>query len=122
MRSPKPFPSLIDHLGEPSLVRLCAHDGRAVIGVATITDDGRLWVAVSEEHRQRGVGRRLITAAVERARVTGHRRLVLTSSHRSGAVAALAADLGWIVVDQGRGRIDLIIDLTVGLTGRARSA
>jgi GNAT superfamily N-acetyltransferase len=112
MRSPKPFPSLIDKLERGAPVRLAAvHDGR-VIGVATVSDVGEIAVAVVGDRRRCGVGRSLIAAAIDRARMSGHGRLVLYSSRRSAAMTSLASQLGWIVVDQGRGRLDLIIDLT----------
>jgi hypothetical protein len=48
---------------------------------------------------------------VDRARSEGCRRLVLRSSRRSRAAVALARSMGFVVVDVGLGRIELILDL-----------
>ncbi|HWM21010.1 MAG TPA: GNAT family N-acetyltransferase [Ilumatobacteraceae bacterium] len=109
---PKPFPSLIARVcSRESGFRIAAlHEGR-VVGLARVDDDGEVFIVVVAAARGRGVGLALARAMVERARDRGCRRLVLRSSRRSRAAVALAESLGFIVVDAGRGRIELILDL-----------
>ncbi len=68
-------------------------------------------MVVVADARGRGVGLALARAMIDRARADGCRRLVLRSSRRSRAAVALAESMGFVVVDLGRGRIDLILDL-----------
>jgi GNAT superfamily N-acetyltransferase len=56
-------------------------------------------VAVSEEARGRGIGRRLMAALMDRARAEGH-GLVLTVSERNPVAARLYERLGFRRVDQ----------------------
>jgi GNAT superfamily N-acetyltransferase len=86
------------------------HEGR-VVGLARVDDDGEVFMVVVAEARGRGVGLALARAMIDRARAGGCRRLVLRSSRRSRAAVALAESMGFVVVDLGRGRIDLILDL-----------
>ena len=109
---PKPFPSLIARVcSRESGFRIAAlHEGR-VVGLARVDDDGEVFMVVVAEARGRGVGLALARAMIDRARADGCRRLVLRSSRRSRAAVALAESMGFVVVDLGRGRIDLILDL-----------
>jgi GNAT superfamily N-acetyltransferase len=109
---PKPFPSLIARVcSRESGFRVAAlHQGR-VVGLARVDDHGEVFIVVVAAARGRGVGLALARAMVERARDRGCTRLVLRSSRRSRAAVALAASMGFILVDAGRGRIELILDL-----------
>ena len=109
---PKPFPSLIARVcSRESGFRIAAlHEGR-VVGLARVDDAGEVFVVVVADARGRGVGLALARALIDRARMDGCRRLVLRSSRRSRAAVALAESMGFVVVDLGRGRIDLILDL-----------
>ncbi len=110
--NPKPFPSLVERLSSHhGGFRIAAKLGADVIGMAGVDDHGDVLIAVAESERGRGVGTVLARAVVERARALGFTRLVLRSSRRSRAATALGAAMGFAVVDQGRGRIDLILDL-----------
>ena len=82
-----------------------------MVGLARVDDAGEVFVVVVAAARGRGVGLALARAMVDRARADGVARLVLRSSRRSRAVVALAESMGFVVVDLGRGRIDLILDL-----------
>jgi GNAT superfamily N-acetyltransferase len=109
---PKPFPSLVARAcSRESGFRIAAlHEGR-VVGLARVDDEGEVFMIVVAAARGRGVGLALARAMVERARSVGCTRLVLRSSRRSRAAIALAESMGFVVVDVGRGRIDLILDL-----------
>ena len=109
---PKPFPSLVARVcSRESGFRIAAlHEGR-VVGLARVDDEGEAFVVVVAAARGRGVGLALARAMVDRARADGCTRLVLRSSRRSRAAVALAESMGFVLVDLGRGRIDLILDL-----------
>ncbi len=86
-------------------------DGR-VIALARVDRHGDLRVAVTAHHRGQGVGIHLVRHVVERARARGTSRLCLRSSRRSPASLALATRMGCMVVDRGRGRLDLVLDFS----------
>lgn len=111
--NPKPFPSLISTLLAGEGARLAAMADGRIIGLACIQSDGEASVAVVEEWRGRGVASALLSAAIERARLTGHSMVFIRSSRRSRAVAAIGESLGGTVVDLGRGRIELIFTVDV---------
>ena len=52
-------------------------------------------MAVAESHRGRGIGRRLVEAAIASARAAGHRRLFLLTSPRLEAAVALYRTAGF---------------------------
>jgi GNAT superfamily N-acetyltransferase len=110
--APKPFPSLIARVcSRESGFRIAAlYEGR-VIGLARVDDRGEVYVVVAAAARGRGLGLALARAVVERARADGRTRLVLRSSRRSRAALALGVAMGFVAVDLGRGRVDLILDL-----------
>jgi GNAT superfamily N-acetyltransferase len=112
MHSPKPFPSLLRKLDTRSATRLAAIETGRIVGMVAVAPAGDVAVAVVADRRDNGIGRALIAAAMDRARASGHGRLRLATSQRSAAMTALAASHGWIAVDLGRGKVDLIIDLT----------
>lgn len=109
--NPKPFPSLIDALGHRDGIRLAALDGPDVIGVVRIDTDGDVLMAVRADRRGDGVGTALGQVALRRAIDLGYRRLVMRSTQRSRAARRIGEALGCTVVDVGRGRTELIIDL-----------
>ncbi len=109
--NPKPFPSLIRALGEPTGIRLAALSAGQVVGIVRIDPAGYAYLAVAPDRRAQGVGTGLGRAALARAIQLGYTRVVLRSSRRSEAVRRVGAALGCVVVEQARGRIDLIVDL-----------
>ena len=114
--NPKPFPSLIEALAERTGFRLAAAiDGR-ICGLVRVDPGGDVAIAVGADHRGRGVGTVLGQAALARAIELGYGRLVVRSSRRSRAARRVGEALRCTVVDIGRGRTDLIIDLTAGAT------
>ncbi len=121
--SRKPSPNLVRRLVTPTPgVRLAAVvDGR-IVGLARVdaaaVDGPELLIAIVEAWRGRGLARTLTASVLERSHALGHRRLVLHSSHRSPALRAIGQDLGFEVVDLGRGRLDLVFRWDAG----ARSA
>ena len=114
--NPKPFPSLIEAFAERTGFRLAASiDGR-ICGLVRVDPSGDVAIAVAADHRGRGVGTVLGQAALARAIELGYRRLVMRSSRRSRAARRVGEALGCTVVDVGRGRTDLIVDLAAGAT------
>lgn len=109
--NPKPFPSLIDALGERTGIRLAAVEDGDVIGVIRIDVHGDVLMAVRSDRRGRGVGTALGRVALRRAIELDYRRLVIRSTQRSRAARRIGESLGCTVVDVGRGRTELIIDL-----------
>jgi GNAT superfamily N-acetyltransferase len=116
--NPKPFPSLVnglalvDGLGSGGKgFRLAAFRSGRILGMTRISESGMVLVAVTPDARGCGVGTALMRAGIERSRRFGYSRLSLRSSRRSRAAQALATSMGFLAVDYGRGRVDLILDL-----------
>lgn len=109
--NPKPFPSLIQALGAHGGFRLAAIEGGHVIGLVRVDEHGHAFIAVVPERRGAGIGTALGRAALDRAIRLGYTRIVLRTSRRSRAARRVGTALGCTVVDQGRGRTDLIVDL-----------
>jgi GNAT superfamily N-acetyltransferase len=68
-------------------------------------------IAVASDRRGDGIGTALGRAALARAIDLHYTRLTLRSTHRSRAARRVGEALGCVVVDVGRGRTDLIVDL-----------
>lgn len=109
--NPKPFPSLIDGLSQHGAFRLAAVARDRVVGLARVAEDGDVLVAVARGRRNRGIGSALLAATMHRGEQVGFTRLVLRTSHRSEAIRRAADHVGAIAVDQGRGRLDLILPI-----------
>ena len=109
--NPKPFPSLISALAERGGFRLALVDNGAIIGLVRVDRAGSVWIAIAASHRGRGLGTQIGRAALERGIALNYQRLVIRSTKRSKAVRRLGEQLGCVVVESGRGRTDLILDL-----------
>jgi GNAT superfamily N-acetyltransferase len=109
--NPKPFPSLIQALGANEGFRLAAVERGQMIGLVRVDPSGDAYIAVAAERRGAGIGTALGRAALDRAIGLGYTRIVLRASRRSRAARRVGEALGCIVVDRGRGRTDLIVDL-----------
>lgn len=82
------------------LARLVARLDGVVVGYVAVerSADGEAYVdfvAVAPEHRQRGIGRRLIEAAIARGHAWGCRRVALTVREDNAAARALYRSLGF---------------------------
>lgn len=106
----KPFPSLINRLAHADGTRVGVFDDGRLVGLARVGGDSIVTVAVAADRRDQGIGADLLRTLLERAREQGHRRVVLPVSRRSDALVSVADDLGAVVVDLGRGRIDVIFE------------
>jgi GNAT superfamily N-acetyltransferase len=106
----KPFPSLINRLGDSDGTRVGAFEDGRLVGLAKVDHDSIVTVAVSADRRDEGIGGHLLRTLLERARDHGHTRVVLPVSRRSDALLAVADELGALVVELGRGRVDLIFE------------
>ncbi len=110
-RNPKPTRSLLAALRQRGGFRMAALDGDRIVGLVRVDGAGELFLAVDGEYRGRGIGTELGRAAALRARELYYTRLVIRSTRRSRAVRRVGEELGCLVVDGRRGRIELIIDL-----------
>ena len=112
--NPKPTRSLVERIcRRGDGLRVAALDDGDVVGLARVDASGEVWIAVVPEHRGTGIGTAMAVELVRRARAVGYTGLVLRSSRRSRAAVALGRAMGFTVVDRGRGRIDLVLDLAV---------
>ncbi len=111
--NPKPFPSLIGALRERGGFRLAVVECGRIVGLVRVDGGGVVWLAVSPGNRGHGIGTRLAEAALDRAVSLHYRRLVIHATHRSRAARRVGESLGCTVVERGRGRVDLILDLAV---------
>lgn len=109
--APAPFPSLINRLTSSGGMRLGAMTDGRLVAMARVEATGDATIAVVADRRGQGIGRELLSETVRRAGEAGHSRLVLRSSRRSRSVAALGTSIGATIIDQGRGRVDLIFAL-----------
>ena len=108
---PKPSRTLLASLRQRGGFRMAIFVESQVVGLARIDGAGELFLAVAPEYRNEGLGTELGRAMVERARQLHYTRLVMRSSHRSGAVRRVGDELGCVVVDGRHGRTEFILDL-----------
>lgn len=110
--NPKPFPSLVRKVTDPQRHRWgVVGDGGELIGMASLSTDGEVAIAIAEHRRGDGLGTVLLAHLVERAERWGFERLVMEASRRSRPVAALGERFGWSSIEVGRGRVELLLDL-----------
>lgn len=109
--NPKPFPSLISSLRGRGGFRLALVDDGEIVGLVRVDGGGDVWIAVAATRRGEGLGTQIGQAALERALRMNYPRLVIRSTKRNAAIRRLGEQLGCVVVDSGRGRTDLILDL-----------
>jgi GNAT superfamily N-acetyltransferase len=95
--------------------RLAAIECGRVVGLARIDDAGELHLAVAVEHRGQGIGTMLGRAALERAMVLEYSRVLLRTRRLSRAARRIGESMGCIVVENARGRTDMIVHLPTGL-------
>jgi len=107
---PKPNPALINRLVSTGAPRLGAVVDGTVVGMCRVQHDGLTTIVVVRPWRRRGIGRILLTAATQRSAAAGLDTMVVQTSRRGRGIAALGRSIGAAVVDQGCGRIDLIVD------------
>ena len=113
--NPKPFPSLIRALSERGGFRLAAIECGRVIGLVRVDQVSELHIAVAVEHRGLGIGTALGQAALDRAMVLEYTRVVMRTTRRSKAARRAGEAMGCTVVENVRGRTDLIALLPTGL-------
>lgn len=105
-------PSPTDSLRERGGFRMAAIECGSIIGLARIDGAGELFLIVAPEHRERGVGTALGWAMARRARQLHYSRLVLRASRRSRALLQIGEHLDAVVVEVGRGWVEVILDIT----------
>jgi len=87
---------------ENSCFHVMAVDGDQVIGVARLQfnsdDEAQLrYMAVSPSHEKQGIGRALVAAVEQRARESGHSRIVL---HARENAVGFYEDLGYRLIEK----------------------
>ena len=95
--------------------RLAVIECGRVVGLARIDGVGELHLAVATEHRGLGIGTMLGRAALERAIALEYSRVSLRTTRRSRAARQVGESLGCIVVENARGRTDMIAHLPTRL-------
>lgn len=113
--NPKPFPSLIAALQGRGGFRIAAVESGRIVGLVRVDGAGTLSIAVAVDRRGTGIGTMLGGAAIERAATLHYGRIVIRSSRRSRAARRIGEQLGCNVVEQARGRTDLIINVTAAV-------
>lgn len=112
--APKPTPSLVRRLTAPGpdQLRLAAVADGEVIGMARLDeeapDGAELLIAVSLPWRRQGVALALGRDIVARAHQLGHGRVFMRTCYRASELRDLGHELGFDVVDTGRGRLELV--------------
>ena len=115
--NPKPFPSLVRKVSDPTRRRFGSMLSDRLVGMASLAADGEVSVAIAANERGRGHGARLLHHVAETAHRDRYGRLVMSSTRRSRPVSVLAERFGWSSFDIGRGRIALVLDLERRMTG-----
>ncbi|GGG65437.1 GNAT family N-acetyltransferase [Edaphobacter dinghuensis] len=90
----------IGHIIEPGgFIYMACIDGRAVGCCALIPEEAGVYqvakMAVDEQHRGRGIGRKLLTHVIEHARAAGATLLTLESSNKLTSAVHLYESLGF---------------------------
>ncbi|MFK7920083.1 MAG: GNAT family N-acetyltransferase [Ilumatobacter sp.] len=109
--NPKPFPSLVRRVTDSGRARFGVIGPTGLIGMASLAVDGEVSMAISAPHRGNGHGTALLNHVIDQADRAMFARVSMSSSRRSQPVERLGQRLGWTTLDQGRGHIDLILDL-----------
>lgn len=109
--NPKPFPSLIRHLGRRGGFRVAAVERGRAVGLARVDEAGVVSIAVAADRRDWGIGAALLRATLKRAIALQYTRLVIHSTRRGSAIHRIGEQLGCTVVDHDRARTDLILDV-----------
>ncbi|HUF98947.1 MAG TPA: GNAT family N-acetyltransferase, partial [Ilumatobacter sp.] len=113
--NPKPFPSLLRALMERDGFRLAAIECGHVVGLVRIDQHGEMHIAVLADFRGLGIGTLLGKAALDRAIALDYSRVVMRTTRRSKAARRAGEAMGCVVVENARGRTDLIAHLPNGL-------
>lgn len=109
--NPKPFPSLVRRVTDPAHTRFGVMTEHGLVGMASLSHDGEISMAVAARHRGNGHGTRLLVHVIHVAEQADFGRVLMTSSRRSRPISRLGDRLGWTAVDVAPGRLDLILDL-----------
>lgn len=109
--NPKPFPSLVRKVTDPTRTRRGVMTDRGLVGMASLADDGEISMAVSAPHRGAGYGSQLLAHVVQVAEHADFGRVYMASSRRSQPIARLGSRQGWTAIDTAPGRLDLFLDL-----------
>lgn len=109
--NPKPFPSLVRKVTDPARVRIGVMTEHGLVGMASLSLDGEISMAVTAAHRGLGHGSQMLAHIVGVAERAEFGRVFMRSSRRSRPISRLGDRLGWTTVEVAPGRVDLILDL-----------
>lgn len=109
--NPKPFPSLVRRVVDPSRHRFGVMTDEGLVGMASLSQGGEISMAVTQFHRSFGHGTMLLTAVISVAERAEFARVSMTSNRRSEPIERLGYRLGWTVTNVEQGTIELVLDL-----------
>ncbi len=115
--NPKPYPSLIRKVSDPSRRRFGVVENAQLIGMASLAADGEVAMVIDPRRRGHGHGTLLLAHVLTTAERQSHPRLFMQTSRRSVPLARLGARLGWTSVEHRHGRVELICNLPVDCAG-----
>lgn len=109
--NPKPFPSLVRSVVDPTRHRFGVMTDVGLVGMASLSGDGEISIAVAKPHRGVGHGTLLLASMIGVAERAEFARLSMTSNRGSRPIERLGDRLGWTVTSARSGTIELILDL-----------
>ncbi len=109
--NPKPFPSLVRKVTDPIRTRFGVMTEHGLVGMASLSGDGEISMAVAAAHRGVGHGTKLLVHVIQIAEQAEFGQVFMTSSRRRRPISRLGSRLGWTPVDITPGRLDLFLDL-----------
>lgn len=109
--NPKPFPSLVRKVTDPTRTRFGVMTEHGLVAMASLSDDGEISMAVAAPHRSAGHGTMLLVHVIQFAEQDAFGRVFMTSSRRSRPISRLGDRLGWTTLDVAPGRLELLLDL-----------
>ena len=115
--NPKPFPSLVRKVTDASRRRFGTMLDGDLTGMASLSSDGQVALAIAAPYRGKGLGTLLLEHVALTAERDGYSRLIMESTRRSQPVAQLGERFGWTACEQERGRVELMLRFPVDLTG-----
>lgn len=109
--NPKPFPSLVRRVTDPSRTRFGVMTENALVAMVSLSHVGEISIAVAESHRGLGYGTMMLTHVIHAAEEAEFGRVSMTSSRRSRPIRRLGDRLGWTAVEVAPGRVEFILEL-----------
>lgn len=109
--NPKPFPSLVRSVVDPSRHRFGVMTAEGLVGMASLSAGGEISMAIAQPHRGAGHGTLLLASVIAVAERAEFASVTMTANQRSRPIERLGQRLGWTVVNAERGTVELVLDL-----------